>query len=107
MSTPDPTPTAQAAGSARAHGLTKLFDLHAALLEENPYCYCEVAYTRQTGWMAWLCSDRYEDDSQRRVLARGQGRTPNEAAAAAVESFCDGGPSANVRMSDGGLETLK
>lgn len=96
MSTTPTQPTvAEPAGSPRAHGLTRLFDLHAALLRENPYCYCEVAYTRQTGWMAWLCTDRYEDDSQRRVLGKGQGQTPNEAAAAAVASFRDGGPSAN------------
>jgi hypothetical protein len=67
--------------------LQQLIDLHSTLLAQNPYCYFELAYTRTTEWMAWICTDRYEDDSQRKVLAKGQGSTPEQAAAAAIESF--------------------
>ena len=67
--------------------LQQLIDLHSALLEQNPYCYFELAYTRQTMWMAWLCSKPREDDPNRKVLAQGQGETPEQAADAALESF--------------------
>ena len=90
---------AGAAGSAFASGLRQFFDVHSALLDENPYCYCEIAYTRQTGWMAWLCSKPQTEDPQRKVLGVGQGQTPDEAALAAVDSYCDGGPSANADLS--------
>lgn len=64
-----------------------LVDKHAALLEENPYCYFELAYTRPTGWMAWLCSHPKETHPDRKVLARGQGDTPDEAAADALKEL--------------------
>lgn len=67
--------------------LQQLIDIHSAVLEQNPYCYFELAYTRTTGWMVWLCTDRYEDDPQRKILARGQGETPEIAAGAALEFF--------------------
>ena len=67
--------------------LQKLIELHATLLEENPYCYFELAYTRSTEWMAWICTDRYEDDSQRKVMTNGQGSTPDEAAADALAKW--------------------
>lgn len=60
-------------------GIAALIKAHAELLESNPYCYFELAYTRQTEWMAWLCSNPAEDDPDRKILARGQGNTPNEA----------------------------
>lgn len=60
-------------------GITALINAHAELLESNPYCYFELAYTRQTEWMAWLCSKPAEDDPDRKILACGQGNTPNEA----------------------------
>lgn len=59
--------------------LQKLLDLHRSLLELNPYCYFELAYTRQTGWMAWICSKPKEHDPNRKILAQGQGETPEEA----------------------------
>lgn len=45
----------------------------------NPYCYFELAYTRQTGWMAFLCDKPKETDPNRKVIASGQGATPDEA----------------------------
>ncbi|MGB6054633.1 MAG: hypothetical protein WBG17_05275 [Burkholderiaceae bacterium] len=57
---------------------------HAARLDENPYCYFELAYTRHTGWMAWLCSNLRESDPNREIIAQGQGDTPDEACSAAT-----------------------
>lgn len=65
--------------------LQQLIDKHAELLEQNPYCYFELAYTRRTGWMAWVCSKPQQDDEFRKVLACGQGETPEEAAKNAIE----------------------
>lgn len=67
--------------------LQQLLRLHADLLRGNSHCYFELAYTRQTGWMAWICSKPREDDPQRAVLAQGQGSTVDEAAEAAIQSF--------------------
>lgn len=65
----------------------KLIALHTALLEENPYCYFELAYTRTTMWMAWLCTNAREADPDRVVLANGQGETPEAAAALALAHY--------------------
>lgn len=67
--------------------LQQVIQLHEALLEQNPYCYFELAYTRGTMWMVWLCSNSRENDPSRKMLAQGQGETPEKAAAAAIESF--------------------
>jgi hypothetical protein len=67
--------------------LQQLIELHAALLEQNPYCYFELAYTRQTEWMAWICTNARENDPSREVMTKGQGGTPEEAADAALEAF--------------------
>lgn len=66
-----------------------LIATHAEMLEENPYCYLELAYTRYTGYMAWLCTkpkDRPDCKSpadsfgtDRLVIASGQGDTAEEA----------------------------
>jgi hypothetical protein len=58
---------------------------HAELLEANAYTYFELAYTRRTEWMAWLCSNHREADPDRKVLANGQGNTPEEACANALK----------------------
>ncbi|MFC4924618.1 hypothetical protein [Delftia deserti] len=67
-----------------------LLDVHAALLDANPYAYFELAYTRQTGWMAWI-TDKPMYGAQlinpdRKVLARGQGDTAAAACAAAAQA---------------------
>lgn len=67
--------------------LEKLLSIHDGMLEENAYCYFELAYTRQTGWMSWICSKPREDDPDRFVLAKGQGSTPEEAALNAFETM--------------------
>jgi hypothetical protein len=71
-----------------ANPLQRLFDTHTGLLEENPYAYCEVAYTKQTGWMAWLTDKSLAFtvvNPDRKILAQGQGNTPDEAALAALD----------------------
>lgn len=65
----------------------ELLQIHATMLESGPYayyCYFELAYTRYTGWMAWICSNQREQDPDRKVLAKGQGDTPDEACRAAL-----------------------
>ncbi len=71
--------------------LQQLLDLHSALREQNPYCYFELAYTRQTEWMAWLCDRPRDTHPDRKVLACGQGACPETAAAAAMADFLERG----------------
>lgn len=61
--------------------------IHAEMLENNPYCYFELAFTRQTNWMIWICSNAKEIDPNRKVLLCGQGSTPEEAAENALENY--------------------
>lgn len=67
--------------------LNKVLALHAAMLEENPYCYFELAYTRQTEFMVWICTKPKEHDPNRKVLLCGQGSTPDAAAKDALNKY--------------------
>ena len=60
---------------------------HRRLLKGNAYTYAEVAYTRATGWMAWLCTNAREADPNRQVLAKGQGATMREACRRALKEL--------------------
>lgn len=87
------TRAAQAAPAAPAVDalapVQALLDVHAALLDANPYAYFELAYTRQTGWMAWITDKPFHGpviNPDRKVLARGQGDTASEACAAAAQA---------------------
>ncbi|MGY6272734.1 hypothetical protein ACXIUT_23895 [Achromobacter denitrificans] len=60
---------------------------HAELMRSNDYGYFELARTRQTGWMAWLCSHPVETQPDRKILARGQGETPDDACREALADF--------------------
>lgn len=60
---------------------------HAEQLEQNDYAYFELAYTRITGWMAWICSNNRDDDPNRKVLAKGQGDSPEAACEAALAAL--------------------
>ena len=62
--------------------LTALLVIHDGMLEQNPYAYFELAYTRQTEWMAWICSKPATE-----VIAKGQGSTPEDACRKALESI--------------------
>ncbi|WAI83235.1 MULTISPECIES: hypothetical protein [Achromobacter] len=71
---------AKGAGDA----IRELIGKHAELLEQNDYAYFELARTRMTGWMAWICSHPVDTHPDRKVQARGQGSTPDEACRAAL-----------------------
>lgn len=73
--------------SIEADKVREMIAIHANELESNDYCYFELAYTRQTGWMAWICSKPSEDDPNRKVIAKGQGDTPDEACESALASM--------------------
>lgn len=74
-----------------ADPIKRLIAMHNELLGEYPYCYFELAYTRRTDWMAWLCTKPREDDPERKVLACGQGLTAEEACAEAIAAIQKGG----------------
>lgn len=67
-----------------------LIATHAEILEDNAYAYFELAYTRQTGWMAWITDKPLYGapvvNPDRKVLAKGQGDTPDEACADAARA---------------------
>ncbi|OTG82548.1 hypothetical protein B9T31_14750 [Acinetobacter sp. ANC 4558] len=67
--------------------LSKVVAIHAEMLETNPYCYFELAYTRSTEWMVWICSKNREQDPNRKVLLNGQGSTTEEACENALNNF--------------------
>ncbi|MBJ9954378.1 hypothetical protein I5735_15205 [Acinetobacter baumannii] len=67
--------------------LSKVMAIHTEMLQTNHYCYFELAFTRYTDWMVWICSNQREQDPNRKVLLRGQGSTPEEACADALESY--------------------
>lgn len=67
--------------------LSKIMAIHSEMLESNSYCYFELAYTRYTEWMVWICSNQREQDPNRKVLLRGQGSTPEEACADALANY--------------------
>ena len=67
--------------------LSKVMSIHSEMLQTNHYCYFELAYTRYTEWMVWICSKPREDDPNRKVILRGQGSTPEEACENALNNF--------------------
>lgn len=72
--------------AARDH-IRALIGRHADLLEQSEYTYFELAYTRQTGWMAWITDKPLACtvvNPERKILATGQGDTPDEACRAAL-----------------------
>lgn len=77
-------PAAQGMDAIRA-----LIAQHSKELEHNHYAYFELAYTRRTGWMVWITDKPAFRESvlvnpDRKVLASGQGDTPEAACAAAL-----------------------
>jgi hypothetical protein len=66
-----------------ADPIRELIQAHSELIADgNDYAYFELAYTRTTGWMAWLKSELAAEVP----IAVGQGDTAEEACAAALES---------------------
>ena len=69
------------------NNLSKVMTIHMDMLQTNHYCYFELAYTRYTEWMVWICSNAREQDPNRKVLLQGQGTTPEEACANALSQY--------------------
>ena len=67
--------------------LTEFLELYASKRESNEYLYMEIACTRQTNYMAWLCSHPKETHPDRVVLACGQGFDVEEACKNALVDF--------------------
>lgn len=67
--------------------LERMQEIHTKLLESNPYCYFELAYTKTTAWMVWICSDARENNPHRKVMVNGQGMTAEEACQDALEKY--------------------
>lgn len=74
--------------------IARLVAFHADQLEANPYCYFELAYTRQTDWMAWITDRPAQGEpgtaayaKSRKVIVRGQGSTAQEACADALAAI--------------------
>jgi hypothetical protein len=67
-----------------------LVDAFMLELEKDPYTYFELAYTRTTGWMAWIC-DRIpvagRPQSGRKIITCGQGSTVEEACFRAIQKL--------------------
>lgn len=72
---------------AKPDPIRELIAAHAELLEDNDCCYFELARTRYTGWMAWLCANSIDHEDNRKIIAKGQGSTPDEACAAAIAAM--------------------
>ena len=85
---PNPPIAAPQAQADARDAIRELIAKHRAELEHNDYAYFELAYTRRTGWMAWITDKPLIGgpviNPDRKVLARGQGDTPEEACAAAI-----------------------
>lgn len=69
------------------NNLSKVMAIHTDMLQTNHYCYFELAYTRYTDLMVWICSNAREQDPNRKVLLQGQGPTPEEACADALSRY--------------------
>lgn len=78
---------ANGAQAGDADPIRKLIELHAEELDQNDYAYFELARTRRTDWMAWICTNLVDLDPSRKVLATGQGSTPDEACANAALDY--------------------
>lgn len=83
----------QPAEPSPADPIRSLLQAHEDLIEQGEnYAYFELAYTRRTGWMAWL-TDRpasgepgtAEYAKSRKVIARGQGDSAEEACQDALD----------------------
>jgi hypothetical protein len=76
--------------------IRELLQRHAEFVFDNPCCYFELAYRGSTGWTARITDKPAEGKrgtaeyaKSRKVLARGQGETPDEAAAEALGALAE------------------
>lgn len=80
--------------AVRADPVSRLLEFHGEQLSSNPYCYFELAYTRQTDWMAWITDRPAQGEPgtaayarSRKVTVRGQGSTAQDACADALAAL--------------------
>lgn len=72
---------------------------HSQVIEDGEnYAYFELSYTRRTGWMAWITDRPATGEpgtaayaASRKLIARGQGDTADEACADALRALGKGG----------------
>ena len=79
----------QDAISAAKDPIRELIALHAQELDQNDYAYFELARTRRTEWMAWICTNLIDNDLSLKILATGQGSTPEEACSNAIIDYAE------------------
>jgi len=65
----------------------KFLEVADELENSYPYLYAEIAKTRATNWMAWLCTHNREDNPSRKVICSGQGITAEEACEDALKAL--------------------
>lgn len=62
----------------------RVLEVFEGLKEKSPYTYFELAHTKTTGWMVWICTNSREADPDRKVIAQGQGATVEAASMSAL-----------------------
>ena len=65
----------------------KFLDTAEEMINEYPFLYVEVARTRTTEWMAWLCTHNKDTHTDRMVLASAHGFTADEACKNALDEL--------------------
>lgn len=96
---PEATHPAQPAEQAGEDAIRALIAEHGRLLDDNEYAYFELAYTRRTGWMAWITDKPLAyvvESPDRKIIAQGQGDTPDDACADAARALRGGKGDANA-----------
>ncbi|KKJ05881.1 hypothetical protein XF14_16410 [Burkholderia gladioli] len=73
--------------------IAALIARHAEELDQNDYAYFELAYTRRTGWMAWITDRPAQGEpgtaayaKSRKVILRGIGDTAADACRDALDA---------------------
>ena len=80
--------TLKAELSAReTHPVIEFLELGEDLENKYPFLYVEIARTRATGWMAWLCTHNKETHPDREVIVSAQGSTAKEACKKALQEY--------------------
>lgn len=85
-------------GVGQKNAIHSLISLHASQLNANPHCYFELAYTRTTEWMVFICDKPAARiigtpnfGAGRKILFQGQGSTADEACRKALASMTAAG----------------
>ncbi|MFY4709905.1 hypothetical protein [Burkholderia glumae] len=88
---------ADAGEAVASDPIAALIERHAEELDRNDYAYFELAYTRQTGWMAWITDRPAQGEpgtpayaKSRKVILRGSGGTAVEACQDALNAAAQG-----------------